>query len=86
MQFKGAPAWPGVNDRFHSTSIFGAKHSPRRGASPLSPVRRFYRRRVGESNRGRQCEDNSIRGLGEAGVVLVGGSTFIHRRLGRLRG
>eukprot|EP00913_Durusdinium_trenchii_P015889 g14932.t1 len=26
-----------------------------------------------------RVEDNSIRGLGEAGVVLVGGSTFIHR-------
>jgi len=26
-----------------------------------------------------RVEDNSIRGLGEAGLVLVGGSTFVHR-------
>ena len=27
-------------------------------------------------------QDNSIRGLGEAGLVLVGGSTFVHRSCG----
>ena len=34
---------------------------------------------------GSNWQDNSIRGLGEAGLVLVGGSTFVHRSGTNLR-